>query len=56
MSDIERNPIGLPLDDDGAAEGEVTDGDYEEVEDMDEELIDDPTYDPATQAPEEAER
>ena len=57
MSDVERNPIGLPLDDDDSArEGEVTEEDYEEVEDMDEELTDDPAYDPATQAPKEAER
>jgi hypothetical protein len=57
MSDIERNPIGLPLDDDDSArEGEVTEEDYEEVEGMDEELTDDPAYDPATQAPKEAER
>lgn len=57
MSDIDRNPIGAPLDDDDAAkEGEVTEQDYEEVEDMDKELTDDPAYDPATQAPKEAER
>ena len=39
MSDEIRNPLGTPADDDdGAAEGEVTEEDYEEVEDMDSEL------------------
>ncbi len=44
MSDDLRNPIGLPMDDedahDGADEGEVTEEDYEEIEDMNEELND----------------
>ena len=55
MSDDDRDPLGRPVDDDnndGATEGEVTEQDYEEVEDMDEELTDDPT----TQAPEDAGR
>lgn len=64
MSDDLRNPIGLPMDDeDGADEGEATEEDYEEVERMDEALSDDVpyeeegvAYDPATQAPKEAER
>lgn len=41
MSDEIRNPLGTPADDDdGAAEGEVTEEDYEEVEDMDGEITD----------------
>ena len=48
MSDEIRNPLGTPADDDdGAAEGEVTEEDYEEVEDMNGEItetdIDDAT-------------
>ena len=44
MSDELRNPIGTPADgDDGAKEGEVTEEDYEEVEDMDEAIPGDPT-------------
>jgi hypothetical protein len=57
MSDIKRNPIGLPLDDDDSAgEEEVTDEDYKEAENMNEELNDEPAYNPATQAPKKAER
>ncbi len=39
MSDIDRSPIGQPLDDsDDANQGEVTEEDYEEAEDMGDEL------------------
>ena len=39
-----------------ADEGEVREEDYKEAEEMDEALSDDPAYDPAVQAPKEAER
>ncbi|ADI14063.1 hypothetical protein [Truepera radiovictrix] len=57
-----RNPIGLPMEDGAADEGEATEEDYEELERMDEALSDAPyeeegvAYDPAKQAPKEAER
>lgn len=61
-SDDLRNPIGLPMDD-PADKGEATEEDYEEVAEMDEAISDDPSYgedgadyDPATQAPRDAER
>ena len=45
------------MDPDSAAdEGDVTEEDYEEAEKIDEALTDDPAYDPAVQAPKEAER
>ncbi len=63
MADDFRGPIGRPMDNDSATdEGEVTEEDYEEVADMDEAISDDASYgegddyDPATQAPKEAER
>lgn len=40
MNDDLHSPIGVPPDNDGADEGEITEEDYEEVEDMDEELND----------------
>lgn len=41
MSDVDRNPIGLPLEDQtDAGEGETTEEDYKEVEEMNEELYD----------------
>jgi len=43
MGNVDRNPIGLPLEDEtDAREGEVTEEDYEEVEEMNEELNEDP--------------
>ena len=57
MTDNFRGPNGRPMDPDSAAdEGDVTEQDYEEAEKMDEALTDDPAYDPAVQAPKEAER
>lgn len=57
MTDDFRSPVGRPMDDDSAAdEGEVREEDYREAEEMDEALSDDPAYDPAVQAPREAER
>jgi hypothetical protein len=44
MSDDLRNPIGAPMtEEDGSETGEVTEKDYEEAEEMDENLTDDPT-------------
>ena len=57
VTDTFRGPNGRPMDDEGAADGgDVTETDYEEAEKMDEALTDDPAYDPAVQAPKEAER
>ena len=57
MTDDFRSPVGRPMDDSSAAdEGEVREEDYKEAEEMDEALSDDPAYDPAVQAPKEAER
>lgn len=57
MTDDFRGPTGRPMDSDSAAdEGDVTEEDYEEAQEMDEALTDDPAYDPAVQAPKEAER
>ena len=65
MSDDMRAPVGKPMND----EGEVTPSDTEEIDDekveeIDEQISDDPvveekdetSYDPATQAPKEAQR
>lgn len=50
MSDDLRNPIGTPAqDDDGATEGEVTEENYEEVEDMDGVISDGPTVENASE-------
>ncbi len=62
MSDDLRSPTGKPTDDERET-GEVTEKDDQEAEEIDEQISDDPvveengaTYDPATQAPPEAER
>lgn len=47
MKSVDRNPIGLPLDDKTDDEGEVTEEDYKEAEEMNEEL----NEDSATQTP-----
>lgn len=57
MTDEFRGPTGRPMDPDGTADGgDVTEEDYEEAQEMDEALTDDPAYEPAVQAPKEAER
>ena len=50
MSDNLRGPFGIPEpDEDGSEEGEVTEEDYKEVEDMDEAISDDPTVEDASE-------
>ena len=67
MSDIQRSPVGTPMDEDQEnGEVEVTEDDYEEGEfrELEATLAEEPTfedekgvsYNPAAQAPKEAER
>lgn len=47
-----RTPIGIPADDDSTDGGEITGEGYEEVEDMDEAISDDPTVEDVSERPE----